>query len=69
MRRRKIPIAGATLAAESGSKVAKSLLREMELFVSKIQLAKGRKRSAEFKPGRGGLIDPHEGNREATSLG
>jgi TPR repeat protein len=43
-----------TLAAESGSKDAKGLLREMELFLTKTQLAEGRKHAAEFKPLRAG---------------
>ena len=43
-----------TLAAESGSKDAKSLLREMELFLNQTELAEGRKHAAEFKPVRVG---------------
>jgi TPR repeat protein len=43
-----------TLAAESGSKGAKGLLREMELFLNQAQLVEARKRAAEFKPVRAG---------------
>jgi predicted Zn-dependent protease len=43
-----------TLAAESGSKEAKRLLREMELFLTQTQLAEARKQAAEFKPARVG---------------
>jgi TPR repeat protein len=46
------------LAAESGSKEAKGLLREMELFLNQTQLAEGRKRAAEFKPVRVGTTKP-----------
>jgi tetratricopeptide (TPR) repeat protein len=42
------------LAAESGSKEAKGLLREMELFLNQAQLVEARKRAAEFKPARVG---------------
>lgn len=42
------------LAAESGSKEAKGLLREMELFLTQTELAEARKRAAEFKPVRVG---------------
>jgi TPR repeat protein len=46
----------AILAAQSDSKEAKSLVKEMELFVSQTQLAEGRKRAAEFKPRRAGTL-------------
>ena len=46
------------LAAESGSKEAKRLLREMELFLNQAELAEGRKHAAEFKPVRVGNPKP-----------
>ena len=46
----------AILAAESGSTEAKSLLREMELFLTQTQLAEARQHAAEFKPVRVGKL-------------
>jgi TPR repeat protein len=38
------------LAAESGNKEARSVLREMELFLDKSQVAEAKRRAAQFKP-------------------
>jgi tetratricopeptide (TPR) repeat protein len=43
------------VAAESGNKEARSVLREMELFLDKSQVAEAKRRAAQFKPkARGG---------------
>jgi tetratricopeptide (TPR) repeat protein len=42
------------LAADSGDKEARNLLREMTIFLDQSQLAEARKRAAEFKPKIGG---------------